>query len=49
MTRAPSGSLSVKRPYRAPSVADAGSLRNLTFGGSTTLTSDSGSNMMRIV
>lgn len=36
-----------KRCYSPPRVADAGSLRDLTFGGDTSVTSDSGMNNMQ--
>lgn len=35
-----------KRHYEAPRVTDAGSLRDLTFGGVPSPTSDSGNNNM---
>jgi hypothetical protein len=36
----------VKRRYEAPRVTDAGSLRDLTFGGAPSPLSDSGQNNM---
>jgi len=36
-----------KRRYSAPHVTDAGSLRDLTFGGTPSVRSDSGANQMR--
>jgi hypothetical protein len=45
ITRTPSAA-GGKRPYVAPRVIDAGSLRDLTFGGVSDPVSDSGNNMM---
>jgi hypothetical protein len=47
MTPSSSSAAATKRPYSAPRVTDAGSLRDLTLGGNPSNLSDSGSNHMR--
>lgn len=46
MRSSPPSAAVTKRRYSAPRVTDAGSLRDLTFGGTSAVTSDSGNNMM---
>jgi hypothetical protein len=46
MRSSPPSPVVTKRRYSAPRVTDAGSLRDLTFGGTSDPLSDSGSNMM---
>jgi hypothetical protein len=46
MRSSPPSPAVTKRRYSAPRVTDAGSLRDLAFGGAASNVSDSGTNMM---